>query len=287
MAITVVPLQIRTLHGLGGLATISNFATVFIIGAVMLSFALEGQREDAVFSTGLRPGQSFREVFSNMSTFIFAFQGQSMFLEIMREMKRPQDFGKAAVGGYNFMFVLYLATTIIGYHYNGDKVQGFLPFSVPPGPLKTVIGVCLALDIVVGYLLTNQPLCSKLHQIYFPETFMEHGWRARLHWFGISGSFLVLAFVVANAIPFFTAFQSIIGSMMGAPICFLGPAFFYLRASALHGDKVPAIERAVCYLSICVLFPSCWALNLYSAVESLLDDWSTFGRPFDCILVGF
>ena len=34
----------------------------------------------------------------NVCAFVFAFQGQSMFLEIMREMKLPRRFGRSVVG---------------------------------------------------------------------------------------------------------------------------------------------------------------------------------------------
>jgi hypothetical protein len=53
-----------------------------------------------------------------------------------------------------------------------------------------------------------------------------------------------------GSIPFFSDFQNIIGSALGAPIVFGWPPLFYLRAMAAHGRAVPARERLLCRLSI-------------------------------------
>ena len=65
--------------------------------------------------------------YGSTASFIFAYQGQSIFLEVMREMKKPEAFPKT-VGVANItMMLVYLTITMICYHYKGDTLPPFLP----------------------------------------------------------------------------------------------------------------------------------------------------------------
>jgi len=231
----------------------------------------------------------FLDGYGNLASFIFAFQGQSMFLEIMREMKDAKQFRTSLFSANGTMGVIYTITTCIAYYYNGHAVAGFLPFSLPNGGVKTFVGVLLCFHIIVSYLLTAQPLTFKIHEALSPYSKFDYaqGGTGQMVWLGLTACLLVFAFMVANAIPFFSDFQNIIGSGLGAPIVFGWPAYFYLKACALNGvEPEPAYKKA-CYVFLFVLLPSCTIFGLISALSSLASDWQTFGKPFECHLVGY
>merc|ERR1712216_675273 len=106
---------------------------------------------------------------------------------------------------------------------------------------------------------------------------------------------LGFAFLVANAVPFFSDFQNIIGSALGAPILFGWPPLLYLAAERKNGDpgsmlysrgdpnleRVPLATKLICWLSLYVMLPMCFVLGLVSAIQTLIVDWETFGKPFD------
>ena len=94
----------------------------------------------------------------------------------------------------------------------GDSVASFLPFSLDQGYAKSAVGILLTAHILVSYCLTNQPLASKLQCSLFGVDSGHIGWIATC--LGL----LALAYVVANVVPFFSDFQGIIGSALGAPI---------------------------------------------------------------------
>merc|ERR1719473_822337 len=112
---------------------------------------------------------------------------------------------------------------------------------------------------------------------------------------------LGFAFLVANAVPFFSDFQNIIGSALGAPILFGWPPLLYLAAERKNGDpgsmlysrgdpnleRVPLATKLICWLSLYVMLPMCFVLGLVSAIQTLIVDWETFGKPFDCVLAGY
>ena len=81
---------------------------------------------------------------------LFAFQGQSVFLEIMREMKQPQRFGLAVQLANASMALLYGIAIAIGYGARGSAVAAFLPDSMLEGPAK----VCISPHLPTSPLLS-------------------------------------------------------------------------------------------------------------------------------------
>ena len=58
-----------------------------------------------------------------------------------------------------------------------------------------------------------------------------------------------------------------------------------------HGDpnleRVPLSTKLICWLSLYVMLPMFFVLGLVSAIQTLIVDWETFGKPFDCVLAGY
>jgi vesicular inhibitory amino acid transporter len=89
---------------------------------------------------------------------------------------------------------------------------------------------------------------------------------------------------VANAIPFFSDFQSLLGALTGAPIVFGWPALFYLRGCHLNGKRVSLLDRLCCGVFLCVFLPMFTSLGTINAIHSIVTDWSNLGLPFACNL---
>ena len=136
-------------------------------------------------------------------------------------------------------------------------------------------------------MLTVQPLCEQLHRKIWPKTVVDPGWRGQRHWFFLQGVMLVFSFLVANAVPFFADFQNIIGAGLGAPIAFAWPAVFYLLGMRKAGRRVPLIDKLCCGFFLVVLLPICTGCGVTAAVQALIQDWKTLGKPFDCHLAGY
>ena len=103
------------------------------------------------------------QIVSHISSFLFAYMGHSMYFEVMREMTVSGDFGKALIVSNCIMGTCYTATAAIAYAASGDAVQGFLPDSMPAGPLKSAVSLLLAFHTAVSYLVAGQPLHRALH----------------------------------------------------------------------------------------------------------------------------
>jgi vesicular inhibitory amino acid transporter len=403
MAVLLIPLQIRTLGSLSGLAAVSDAAVVLALLLMLSTFAtmpmpearalayanvtaagdctdgrlwcaVSNAAQVASTQTSLWPAAdvTFLDAYGSFSSFIFAFQGHSIFLEIMGQMNPATvaaDFRAATIGANLGMGAVYALTCAVAYVFVGADVKGFLPFSLPDSSpaVKVAVGLLLCFHILVSYLLTAQPLTEYLREqvwillcgdggrslkhrmgarsalkkgaMILPDREQEDDEvvEADLEGGGISAcvdgssssggssgssggsstsgsgvgtalghllltvGLLGFAFLVANAVPFFSDFQNIIGSALGAPILFGWPPLLYLAAERKNGDpgsmlysrgdpnleRVPLATKLICWLSLYVMLPMCFVLGLVSAIQMLIVDWETFGKPFDCVLAGY
>ena len=304
-------LQFRTLSGIAYAALVSDLAIIVAIVLILIFIknpTFESSEElinngtdlfDGLPTKGVPapssvaedsvlwplPG-SFVEIYGRTSTMVFAYQGQSIYYEIMREMKSSADFPKAIFSASTVMGSVYAATCIISVWLMGRNVPEFLPDAIDSSHamVRHVVGWLLSYHVLVSYILTNQPLASKFHAIVSPDTFLDYvSWRGRLYWMLITSALLIFSFLLANAIPFFSTFQALIGSLLGAPLMFGWPAFFYLSACAQQGTFVPYIDCGLCFLFLIVFLPLCTVAGCLSAIQNLISDWANNGLPFQCL----
>ena len=135
-------------------------------------------------------------MYASFGSFIFAYQGQSIFLEIMREMRQPRHFPRAVVSANTALVGVYALTSAVGYGGMGDGVAPFLPSSMPPGPLRQATGLLLAFHVGVGCMIIAQPLHRALHLACFPRTAAGGDTKgAAAHWALLSCSTVLLAIV--------------------------------------------------------------------------------------------
>jgi amino acid permease len=301
-------LQFRTLSGIAYAALLSDVA---IIAAIVLILVFmdnpASASDDATFlifvNNGTTPAPvapsrathfssllwplpgTFLQIYGRTSTMVFAYQGQSIYYEIMREMESSSDFPKAIFAASTIMGSVYLATCLISVWLMGRNVPEFLPDAIPASHLlvRRIVGWLLAYHVVVSYILTNQPLASTFHAMLSPDTLLDYvSWRGKLFWLAITSALLGFSFLLANAIPFFSTFQALIGSLLGAPLMFGWPAFFYLSACVQQGSFVPYIDGGLCFLFLIVFLPLCTVAGCISAVQNLISNWASQGLPFQC-----
>jgi vesicular inhibitory amino acid transporter len=141
MAVLLIPLQIRTLGSLSGLAAVSDAAVVFALLLMLGTFATMPMPEARALAyanvtaagdcadsglwcavsnaahvagtkTSLWPAAdaTFLDAYGSFSSFIFAFQGHSIFLEVMGQMNPATvaaDFRAATIGANLGMGAVY------------------------------------------------------------------------------------------------------------------------------------------------------------------------------------
>ncbi|KAL1520143.1 hypothetical protein AB1Y20_023615 [Prymnesium parvum] len=289
VAACLVPLlQLRSLHMISYLCLASTVAmavavVIFLSSLISMQIdAHDGANHSHVETDLWPPDPNFLDVYRNTGSFIFAYQGQSMFLEIIREMRQPRHFPRSVFFANMITMTVYTSTVVLAYASKGTQVNQFLPDMLDDSPVNNIARMLLFFHVLIAYLITGQPLHRSYHLIVSSSTANDPGRRGAWHWFLITSAQLIAGVLVANAVPFFEAVQGLLGSMTGAPIVFGWPAFFFLRGSYLHGRKVAAGHWLVCGVYLCVFLPLFTVLGTINSMTDIVQQISTSGPPFSC-----
>ena len=288
------PLQLRTLHQVSWLSFASSCAVILAVAVIVLALLFgdadpeegrqlspsngNGGRTNHSHSLWLPPNSILIDSFRHISSFVFAYQGHSVFLEIMREMKEPRTFTKSIYSAYTLMILVYLCTSALGYLAFGRDVAGFLPDSMQNGTAKSLVGLLLTLHTGVAYMVTAQPLHRAIHGFFFPQTVLEPSSiqqpRAAIHWLCISTAQMTISILLATAVPFFAELQSLLGALTGAPMIFGAPALFYVRGRWLHGLPIKTVDIILCGVFLCVLTPLFTIAGTATSVYGIVQEWA-------------
>eukprot|EP00873_Tetraselmis_striata_P042093 jgi/Tetstr1/462357/TSEL_007363.t1 len=278
--------SLASISGLSGLSTLSIIA-VCIIAVVTVCMGEVPASLDTSTSLLLPADSSFLSAYADVSSFIFAFQGQDMHYEIMREMKTFERYPRAVSVANAVMVLAYGGVSAAVYAKFGTSTPKFLLDAIPVGPWKIAAGMLATFHVLVAFLLVSQPLVDKLFRAIMQSKCVANrkaastaagdgpsdALVAHAAWFGLTTSALALALLIANSIPFFNDFQNLLGAFMGSFIVFGGPPLFYLRAYKLAGIHNLWLDALLSCTFLFLLWPFCTIVGTYMAVHGIVVEW--------------
>ena len=95
VACLLFPTQLRTLHNLSFLSAVSAVTITLAVGVCLASVVLESPPLTSDNATKLiETDSTFMEAFTAITGIVFAYSGQSIYLEMMAEMRQPKEFPK-------------------------------------------------------------------------------------------------------------------------------------------------------------------------------------------------
>jgi len=120
-----------------------------------------------------------------------------------------------------------------------------------------------------------------MDRLFFSTTpFFGLNEKPRIRWMCLTGVMSIMAFLVANAIPFFKDLVALIGALTSIPLALMFPAIFYRRYLCMP-LWLPTRESLGSY-SLLVFAMGFMAVALAGSISSIEMDWSTHGGPFSC-----
>ena len=290
----LVPTQCRDFHAISKyLSAPSSLAIVTLLFIIIGNLFYNNHSGNNDFgkttTTGPLPGTSPLDFLESLSAFVFAYQGQSIYLELMSEMKDARQFPRSCNFAYIVMCSMYGLTVVVAYGFRGIDTPEFLPDILPAGAARTMAGILVVMHITVSYVIACQPLHTWLHSTIFPKTFHGESLRGSLDWFFVTFGYIAFSFCVGNLIPFFADVQALIGSLFGAPTMFGWPVAFYF---ALYRRRTESWKSAceqmgwanagICLLFLFVLTPLFCILGTTGAIQSIIEDAEQATKPFQC-----
>mmetsp|Transcript_111666 Transcript_111666/g.216235 ORF Transcript_111666/g.216235 Transcript_111666/m.216235 type:complete len:485 (-) Transcript_111666:80-1534(-) len=268
-----------------------NIAT--LCGTVLIPLAYYA----FVGTEGLRPPDSntyainsisAHGLLSGLSTYTFAFTSQFMLTEIIEEMEDPEELPKAyATISGPFQLSMFLLAGLGGYFAIGDKVSGMMNENLPFGPPFQVAAACMCTHMLISYIIKGVVFCKAMHEAVDPDHCKgdDMSIRAWIGWVALVSITLVVAWILANVVPFFTEAVDLLGASLTPLSCWVLPIFMFIRywKDANRASK-PHISGLEWFVIACeLLLALCLMIfGTYSVLCQIIEKWSELGKPFEC-----
>jgi hypothetical protein len=220
-------------------------------------------------------------------------------------MKRPQDFRKAVIVVTVAQVVVFTVAGAVIYVYVGNDYITAPAFGSILGSNKII-----AFSFAVPTLIFLGSLYSNVSaQWFFFHVFDENSRHRYNHtakgwgvWIGINLLTWILAFIIAEVIPFFSDLLALMSSLFDCwfGFVFWGVAFIRLKESKYRGSFTnqrelfkrlttgEKIEYVTCVILILIGF-YIFGPGTYATIDSIIVTYQSglYGSPFSCATNGF
>ncbi|CAO1624404.1 unnamed protein product [Parajaminaea phylloscopi] len=270
-----------------------DFASIVV--AVMVTIIATGiQARDAPgglsgvnWSAWPKPGLTFAEAFVQVSNVVFAYSFAFCQFSFMDEMDRPRDYIKSIWALGITEIVIYTLSGSLIYAFVGIDVQS--PALLSGGEIisKVVFGLALPVIFVSGSI--NTTVASKfIHGQVWKKSVIRYvntpkGW---IYWTSLVAGLTVIAWVIAEAIPFFSDLLSVMSSLFISGFTFYFPAlmwFMLLKKGSWYGSTKNIILSVMNGLTF-VIGVAILGCGTYASVQDIIDQYksSSVRSPFTC-----
>ncbi|KAH0388546.1 oligopeptide transporter protein, partial [Aureobasidium melanogenum] len=147
---------------------------------------------------------------------VYSYGGAMLYCEFMSEMRKPFDFWKALIVAETFIYVVYLFFGIYVYSFQGQYTinpaqQGMFPHAaLTAGNILAFLTALIAAGLYgnIGIKVMYQNIFQEL--LGLPQLSTRAG---KLLWIGIVPIYWGVAFILAAAIPQFSALSGLVAAL--------------------------------------------------------------------------
>lgn len=203
---------------------------ITIIATGITSSHAEGGLSAVNWSAWPKEGVTFAEAFIAITNIVFAYSFSLCQFSFMDEMHTPRDYIKSIWALGIIEIVIYTLTGAIIYAFIGVDVKSPSLLSAGTTISKVAFGVALPVIFISGSI-NSTVIARYLHGRMFRNSVIRFintpkGWAT---WLGLILSITVIAFIIAEAIPFFSDLLSISSSLFISGFTFYFPALMWFK----------------------------------------------------------
>ncbi|KAH3673366.1 hypothetical protein WICMUC_003685 [Wickerhamomyces mucosus] len=291
------------------MSLVGIFSAVTMFLAVLLSLIFAGIQEHpdkyvetapVVYRLWPEKGTSFVSGCAAMLNIVYTFVGQITYPSFISEMKNPKDFKKALNVVTTIEVIVFALAGSIIYVYVGDEYITAPAFGSLSGHYK-IIAFSFAIPTIIflGALYSNVSSQFIYFQIFKPNSIHRNSHTAKgwITWVLLNAIFWILAFIIAEVIPFFSDLLSLMSSLFD---CWFGFVFWgvaYIRIKqAKYKDQYQGFINFYRILTLSEKFNLIINLGLigcgififgpgtYASVDSIVLSYQAddYGKVFSC-----
>lgn len=290
----------RTFSGLSYMATVSAFFTFISVLLAVIFAGIEphpagydealGKPKVTAFPVAGTTFVSGMSAFLNIS---YTFIGQITLPSFIAEMKEPEEFWKSVTAVTIAEVILFSIVGAVIYAYTGNQYMTAPAFgSLDDTYKKVAFSFMIPTLIFLGVLYASVSARFIFLRLFdgtrHKTSHTVVGWAS---WAGILAVLWVLAFIVAEIIPFFSDLESIMSALFDSFFGFIfwGVAYIRMRR-ADHGPQFYKVRglRGWCGLigNVFLILIGFYFLGAgtYASIDSVVLSYKEggFGGPFTC-----
>jgi hypothetical protein len=203
---------------------------ITVIGTGIQQSNSPGGLAASTWSAWPKEGLTFVQAFVALGNIVFAYSFAVCQFSFMDEMHAPKDFVKSVWALGIIEIIIYTLTGALIYVFVGADVQS--PALLSAGPLlsKVAFGVALPVIFISGSINTTV-LARYIHGRVYKNSINRYintkmGW---ITWLLLISIITIIAWVIAEAIPFFSDLLSICSCLFISGFTFYFPAWMWFK----------------------------------------------------------
>ncbi|KAJ5190233.1 uncharacterized protein N7498_009218 [Penicillium cinerascens] len=172
---------------------------------------------------------SFTDAITAVSTMVFAYAGTPAFFSIASEMRDPAHYNRSLILCQSVVTGFYLAIGVVIYYFCGSYVSS--PALGSAGPTVKIVSYGFALPGLIVSTLLFIHITAKymfVRILYGSRHLVANTVVHWAVWIGCTLGTTVIAYIIASAIPVFGDLVSLVGALLGTPMCFQPMAGMWL-----------------------------------------------------------
>ncbi|KAK0378989.1 hypothetical protein CLIM01_03686 [Colletotrichum limetticola] len=282
---------VRTFSRLGWL-TWFGFAT-FFIAVFIFVVAVTQQDRPAVAPPGdfdlgwtAIAHPTFVAGITASANIFISNSGSSMYLPIISEMRRPDQYRKAALVTGVLVLAMYLSFSLVIYRWCGVWLA--TPAFGSAGPLFKKISYGVALPGLIIGVGIYQHVAAKYLFVRILRDSQHLQANTVIHWTTWIGSNMtlgILAFIVAEAVPILNYLLGLAGALCFAPFSLIFPALLWMQDFSSY-RKGGASKKAMYGFHVFVVLVGLFMVvaGTYSVAVSIKDAYASglISKVFNC-----
>ncbi|KAJ5539515.1 hypothetical protein N7513_007847 [Penicillium frequentans] len=222
---------------------------------------------------------SFSSAISAVTTIVFAYAGTPAFFSIASEMRDPRHYNRSLMLCQSVVTVFYIVVGVVIYYYCGSYVSS--PALGSAGPTVKKVSYGFALPGLIASTLLFVHITGKYMFVRILQGSRHLVANTMIHWsvwLGCTFGTSIVAYIIASAIPVFSDLVSLVGALLGTPMCFQPMAGMWLYDNWSRPKRDWKWTAMVCWCGFVILAGTFLMIaGTYGSVISIIDDYKESG----------
>ncbi|KAM0425284.1 hypothetical protein ACHAPT_009602 [Fusarium lateritium] len=264
-----------------------DFASILIaIGITVVATGVQSSEPKNPWSAWPKEDLSLAEAFVAISNIVFAYAFAVGQISYMDEMHTPEDFTKSISAFGVIQTTIYTLTGSLIYVFVGQDVKS--PALLSAGPLISKIAFGLAIPVIYISGSVNTTVVARfIHGRIYKNSVTRYvntvkGW---ISWIMLVTAISFAAWIVSEAIPFFSELLALTGCLFVVGTSFyIPPIMWYCLLRQGEWYQRHNFWTAMANLAVFVLGVIVFCIGTYASVVEIIKkfDSGSVNRPFSC-----